>query len=147
MERDVILMTDSTIADTLIILLLSFNDHKQRILKPRNPTKYYVAFGLFGLINLTVYTDLCALLFRVDPISPRFFEDKFKGLEFGSLHYIQPVVIAVIYPASGIVSVKIGDREFDIYQKLLTAFRSLMSIEFSTVDRGFWHQLRKRHQK
>ena len=131
-------LTEMTISSSLgavMLLLLSYSDFRQRVLKPTQVFRYYAAFALFAIVNLTIYFALCTFFLQLDPISTVQMPEQFSGRHFTQLQLMQPILISLMYFGTGLAKFKIGDREIDIYQRFLSIFQSLLAIRFTEAQR------------
>lgn len=140
----------STVAGSILLLWLSYNDFSKKIIRPINAGRYYLAFSLFSFINIIVYLGFCLFFLDVDLISgiravlqsPSVSKETASNGHYSPLQVINPIVIAVMYFATGSATFKLGKHKIDLYQQLLGVFQRLLSLQFAEIE-----QIRKSIEK
>ena len=128
----------STIVGSILLMWLSYHDFSRKIIKPIRAGRYYLAFALFSVVNILVYLGLCSFFLGVDwltaALQPTISREAVAGMQGSMFQVINPILIAVMYFATGSFTFKVGKAEIDLYQQLLKVFQRLLRLQFSDVE-------------
>lgn len=122
----------TVIMGMVVLLLLCWNDFREKIVRPKSPARYYAAMGFFFLVNIAVYVLVLRVVIDADPVkilrSP-------AGSPLSNLQVFQPLVVSMMYFGAGAATFKFGKIEFNFYQKIIQIFQSMFSVKWGDIER------------
>jgi hypothetical protein len=127
-------MLFAIVLGTILLVWVLYGDFRRRIIKPVNAFKYYVAYTVFCAINVFLYLGLCSFMLGVDPVTALVQPDTISHVTFDAVQIVNPLIIAVMYHATGMLKFKVGNAEIDIYQRLLGAFEGIFALEYTEMS-------------
>lgn len=94
-----------------------------------NKTRVLIYTSLFTLVVLVVYIGLLEVLVGVSPSTEEPYIKTTQGANgFQEYRKIAPILLALLYFGASRASIKIGNRDFAFYDKLLQVFTSFLAI-------------------
>ena len=126
-------MQSSIVLGAILLVWVLYADYSKRVIKPVNAAKYYFAYVVFCAINIFLYLGLCSFMLGIDPFTALFQPETMVRKEFDPVQVANPLVIALMYHATGMLKFKVGGAEVDIYQRLLGAFEGIFALEYAEL--------------
>ena len=128
-------MLFSLVLGTVLLVWALYADFSRRVIKPVNAFKYYVACVVFCAINVLLYLGLCSFMLDMDLVTAQVQPGMIDSMAIGAIRIANPVIIAVMYHATGMLKFKLGDTEIDIYQRLLGAFEGIFALKYAEISK------------
>lgn len=123
-------LTISYLLGCIICCIMAVTDFKRNVpAYQTNGTRILIYASLFTLVVLVVYIGLLEVLVGVSPSTEPPYLKTTEGVNhFQEYRKIAPILLAILYFGASRASIKIGDRDFAFYEKLLQVFTSFLAI-------------------
>ena len=122
----------------VILILLCYYDFKKNIIKPDIMLIYWGALLFFVFLNIVVYVGLLNIVAGVKLNATQFFfhfsGTADRGIKFETRH-LSPILISLLYFGTGSAKFKFQNKEFSIYERMLTIFRNMFPYETGTEEK------------
>ena len=121
-----------------ILILLCLYDFKKNIIKPDIMLIYWCALLFFIFLNIVVYVGLLNIVagvkFNLTQFYFYFSGTETKGVKFEA-RLLSPILISLLYFGTGSAKFKFHNKEFSIYERMLTIFRNMFTYKTLTEDK------------
>lgn len=123
-------MQIAIVTGVALLLLLCWNDFRDKIVRPKSAVRYYTALAFFLAVNLCVYFLILRVVLEV-PASTLFSE---SGEPLSNTKIFQPILAALLYFGAGAATFKLGKGEFNFYRKIIRIFQSVFRPHWERAD-------------
>ncbi len=117
---------------SLLLVLLCWNDFQDKVMRPRSFFLYFTAFILFIMTNMALYLLLLSIVLGKDPIM---LVVSSKTMHYSGLELAQPIIVSLMYFGAGAYTFKFGEKEFNLYRKIIAIFQSLFKWSVESEDK------------
>jgi uncharacterized membrane protein YeaQ/YmgE (transglycosylase-associated protein family) len=131
----------SGLIGVLILTLLCYADFRSNIIKSNRRIMYWSAFVFFIIINHFIYFALLKVIAGINfQLAGGFFH--FSGNSSGDMASAQfeyrtlsPILISVLYFGTGSAKFKFKNKEFSLYERILSLFRTMFKGIHGTQEK------------
>ncbi|MDJ0909306.1 MAG: hypothetical protein QNI99_08925 [Woeseiaceae bacterium] len=126
-------LVSSVLVGAFLLVFLAYQDFRNQIFKPVHAGRYYAGMIVFLIFNLFIYVGLCAFFLGIDLLQPATIMDELQTGTESPVRVLQPLLLAVLYHATGMAPFfKVGGEQTNLYKLLLQSFQEFLKLRFAS---------------